>query len=146
MVAYLRCSPQAWSCLLSPTRMVRPPIPVSAFLTTTTRSVCCNRESNCPPALYVRISSPSLLCISWIFILSSDPYELHRAMKSMYNWNDVAVRTEAVYRSIANSQHPSIQERVLSYVSSLPAFVSQSHIGAVALTTMVSGQAHSLPV
>lgn len=33
---------------------------------------------------------------------------------SMYNWNDVAARTEEVYRSLANVQHPTLQERLLT--------------------------------
>lgn len=54
---------------------------------------------------------------------SSEPHALHAAVKGMYDWNDVAVRTEQVYAAILRdrpapaSLHERITECALSALS-----------------------------
>lgn len=44
-----------------------------------------------------------------------DPYEMHERVKSMYDWLDVAKRTEVVYNNIAMSRRPSLAMRLMRY-------------------------------
>jgi phosphatidylinositol glycan class A protein len=43
------------------------------------------------------------------------PSELHQRVKFMYNWPDVAMRTEIVYRKTQKNRHPSIAMRLMRY-------------------------------
>jgi phosphatidylinositol N-acetylglucosaminyltransferase subunit A len=44
-----------------------------------------------------------------------DPNEFHERVKSMYNWMDVAKRTEVVYQNIAMTRRPSLAIRFMRY-------------------------------
>jgi phosphatidylinositol glycan class A protein len=44
-----------------------------------------------------------------------DPLEFHRAVRKMYNWHDVARRTERVYDRMIEAPKPTLLERLHKY-------------------------------
>lgn len=41
-----------------------------------------------------------------------DPMEVHRQVRQMYSWSDIAERTEAVYEAVLAAEPPSTIERM----------------------------------
>lgn len=48
--------------------------------------------------------------------LNVDPYQAHQIVSSMYNWRDIARRTEVIYDKVAFCCNPSDPERMSCYM------------------------------
>jgi len=72
------------------------------------------------------------------------PLECHRRVASLYNWMDVARRTETVYRKVAGEQSKTLGSQLRSYMASgvLPFLlvVSLAHLMLRFLDWMVPRQ------
>jgi len=44
-----------------------------------------------------------------------DPYQLHDEVKNMYNWNDVAIRTEKVYDRVTSMEPVPLIDRMKKF-------------------------------
>lgn len=71
---------------------------------------CCTLSINCRFYCWLIF----LVCLTYC-LRRIVPNEMHERVKTMYNWRNVAKRTEVVYRKVAAMRIPSLGSRLVRY-------------------------------